>query len=71
MSVDVDMVVVRAGGGGLVAALAAAGHGLSVVVLEKLDQPGGNTALSTGSVPAAGTRQQRQQAPVDEAAPDR
>ncbi|CAN5433836.1 FAD-dependent oxidoreductase [soil metagenome] len=59
MSVDVDVVVVGAGGGGLVAALAAADAGASVVVLEKLDQAGGNTRLSTGSVPGAGTRQQR------------
>lgn len=55
---DVDVVVVGAGGGGLTAALAAADAGASVVVLEKLDRPGGNTALSTGSVPAAGTRWQ-------------
>ncbi len=62
---DVDVVVVGAGGGGLAAALAAADQGLSAVVLEKQDKPGGNTALSTGSVPAAGTRQQREQAVAD------
>jgi fumarate reductase flavoprotein subunit len=60
VDVDVDVVVVGAGGGGMVAALAAADRGCSVVVLEKLDRPGGNTGLSTGSVPGAGTRQQRE-----------
>ncbi len=62
---DVDVVVVGAGGGGLTAALAAADAGASVVVLEKLDAPGGNTALSTGSIPAAGSRFQ-QEAGVDD-----
>ncbi len=57
---DVDVVVVGAGGGGLAAALAVADAGRSVVVLEKLDQPGGTTALSTGSIPAAGSRLQRE-----------
>jgi fumarate reductase flavoprotein subunit len=66
---DVDVVVVGAGGGGLVAALAAADAGASVVVLEKLDTPGGNSALSTGSVPAAGTRQQAENGVEDD--PDR
>lgn len=58
---DVHVVVVGAGGGGLVAALAAADAGASVVVLEKLDTAGGNSALSTGSIPGAGTRQQCEQ----------
>lgn len=58
--VDVDVVVVGAGGGGLAAALAVADAGRSVVVLEKLDRAGGNTALSTGSIPAAGSRLQRE-----------
>jgi fumarate reductase flavoprotein subunit len=57
---DVDVVVVGAGGGGLAAALAVADAGRSVVVLEKLDRAGGNTALSTGSIPAAGSRLQRE-----------
>lgn len=57
---DVDVIVVGAGGGGLAAALAVADAGRSVVVLEKLDRAGGNTALSTGSIPAAGSRLQRE-----------
>lgn len=57
---DVDVVVVGAGGCGLSAALAAADSGASVAVLEKMDTPGGNTALSTGSIPAAGTTYQRE-----------
>ncbi len=59
LEVDVDVVVVGAGGGGLVAGLAAADRGASVVVLEKLEKAGGNTGLSTGSIPAGGTRQQQ------------
>lgn len=60
MERDVDVVVVGAGGCGLTAAIAAAESGASVALLEKLNQPGGNTRLSTGSVPAAGSRFQRE-----------
>ncbi|AWB93826.1 FAD-dependent oxidoreductase [Aeromicrobium chenweiae] len=67
--IDVDVIVVGAGGGGLAAALAASDGGASVVVLEKLDAPGGNTALSTGSIPAAGSRFQREAGVEDD--PDR
>ena len=66
---DVGVVVVGAGGGGLAAALAARDAGASVVVLEKLERPGGNTALSTGSIPAAGSRFQREAGVDDD--PDR
>ncbi|WP_336659858.1 FAD-dependent oxidoreductase [Leucobacter sp. USHLN153] len=60
VEVDVDVVIVGAGAGGLTAALAVADAGHSVVVLEKLESPGGNSSLSTGSIPAAGTKQQRE-----------
>jgi fumarate reductase flavoprotein subunit len=58
-------VVVGAGGCGLAAALAAVEQGASVAVLEKRDAPGGNTALSTGSIPAAGSRYQAAAGIVD------
>jgi fumarate reductase flavoprotein subunit len=45
----------------MVAALAASDDGKSVLILEKLAQPGGNSTLSTGSVPGAGTRFQREE----------
>jgi fumarate reductase flavoprotein subunit len=56
---DLDVLVVGAGACGLAAAIAAHDAGAEVAVIEKLDRPGGNSALSTGSVPAAGTRFQR------------
>ena len=57
--VATDVLVAGAGGTGLVAALAACENpDLTVTVLEKAPDPGGNTALSTGMIPAAGTRLQ-------------
>lgn len=58
--VEVDVVVVGAGGCGMTAALSAARHSVEVLLLEKARRPGGNTALSTGMIPAAGTRFQRE-----------
>jgi fumarate reductase flavoprotein subunit len=60
MSVDVDVLVVGAGACGLAAAIAAHDSGVGVAIIEKLDRPGGNSSLSTGSVPAAGSRFQRE-----------
>ena len=57
---EIDVLVVGGGGGGLVAAIAAADEGAAVVVIEKSPLLGGNTALSSGSVPGAGTRFQRE-----------
>ena len=57
---DVDVLVVGAGACGLAAAIAAHDLGVGVAIIEKLDRPGGNSSLSTGSVPGAGTRFQRE-----------
>jgi fumarate reductase flavoprotein subunit len=56
-----DLVVAGAGGG-LVGALRAAAHGLSVLVVERNENfaIGNNTAMSTAMVPGAGTRWQRE-----------
>jgi fumarate reductase flavoprotein subunit len=56
---DLDVLVIGAGACGLAAAIAAHDAGASVAIVEKLDRPGGNSSLSTGSVPAAGSRFQR------------
>ncbi len=55
----VDLVIVGAGACGMVAAVAAAKRGLRVTLLDKGDEPAGNTVRSTGLIPAAGTRFQR------------
>lgn len=57
--VEVDVLVIGAGGAGLAAAVAAHDAGAIVAIAEKLERIGGNTALSTGSLPGAGTRFQR------------
>lgn len=56
----VDIGIVGAGGCGLVAAHAAAQDGASITVWDKAATAGGNTALSCGMVPAAGSRLQRE-----------
>ena len=59
--VATDVLIIGAGGCGLSAALAASENsGLTVTVLEKKSEIGGNTALSTGMIPAAGTVMQRE-----------
>lgn len=61
MQFDFDFLAIGAGACGLAGAIAAHDHGLSSAVVEKLDRIGGNSALSTGSVPGAGTRFQREE----------
>jgi fumarate reductase flavoprotein subunit len=58
-AVETDVLVGGGGGTGLVAGLAAAENDdLTVTIMEKADAFGGNTSLSTGMIPAAGTRLQ-------------
>ena len=54
----VEVLVVGAGACGCTAALAANGEGAQVMVLERDAAPSGNTALSGGQIPAAGSRLQ-------------
>lgn len=68
MSFDVDVLVIGAGACGLAAAIAAHDAGASVAIVEKRDRPGGNSSLSTGSVPAANSRFQREAGIVDDPA---
>lgn len=66
--IQVDILVIGAGAAGLAAAISAHDAGASVAILEKMERPGGNSALSTGSVPGAGTRFQRAAGITDSAA---
>src|SRR5256714_10301809 len=54
-----QVLVIGAGACGTIAALAAKEHGAEVVILERDAKPSGSTALSTGQIPAAGTKLQR------------
>jgi fumarate reductase flavoprotein subunit len=65
MNFDVDVLVIGAGACGLSAAIAAHDSGVSVAIVEKRERPGGNSSLSTGSVPAANSRFQREAGLVD------
>jgi len=53
-----DLIVVGAGGSGMIAAAEAARQGLKVIVFEKTPQVGGTTGLSVGTIMAARSRQQ-------------
>lgn len=54
-----EVVVVGAGACGLTAALRAAAEGAEVVVIERDASPSGSTSMSSGFVPAPGTRAQK------------
>jgi fumarate reductase flavoprotein subunit len=53
-----DIIVIGAGGCGLMAALVAAKKGARVLLLEKSDKQGGGTAFSSRGIRAAGSRRQ-------------
>jgi fumarate reductase flavoprotein subunit len=63
--VHVPVAIVGAGACGLMAAIALADAGIECVVLERDATPSGSTALSSGFIPAAGTRAQAAQGIVD------
>lgn len=56
--IDVPILIIGAGASGLVAALAAKDAGFDPVVLERDMIPRGSTALSSGMIPACGSRSQ-------------
>lgn len=62
---EVDVLVIGAGACGMAAAIAAHDAGAQVAIVEKRERPGGNSSLSTGSVPGAGSRFQREAGIVD------
>lgn len=49
ITLNTDIVVIGAGAAGLTAALEALNEGASVIVVEKMDLPGGNTVRSSGA----------------------
>lgn len=65
---EAPVLVVGGGACGLTAALAARDAGASPLVLERDAMPSGSTALSSGFVPAAHSRQQKAQGIADSAA---
>ncbi len=60
-TIDVDVVVVGAGGAGMAAALTLKQNGKNVIILEKMPYVGGNTTKATGGMNAAETHYQAEQ----------
>ncbi|BBF42814.1 fumarate reductase flavoprotein subunit [Lachnospiraceae bacterium KM106-2] len=58
-TLDVDTVIVGAGGAGMTAALEAKAAGLNVVIVEKMSMAGGNSVKATGGMNAAATSVQK------------
>lgn len=57
---EIDVLVIGAGACGFAAALAASELGVDVAIVEKYKELQGNTSVSSGSVPGAGTRFQKE-----------
>ena len=62
---ETDVLVIGGGGAGICAALSAVEQGASVVLCEKMSVLGGATMLSSGKIPAVGTRQQAEMGASD------
>jgi fumarate reductase flavoprotein subunit len=62
---EYDVVVIGAGMAGICAAIAASEAGVSVLILEKMAEPGGSTVWSGGAFAFAGTPEQEQAGIVD------
>ena len=54
-----DVVVIGSGFAGLAAAIEACNAGASIIILEKMHAPGGNSIISDGGIAAAGTEMQK------------
>ena len=54
-----DVVIIGSGFAGLTAAIEAHNCGASVIILEKMNAPGGNSIISDGGIAAAGTKFQK------------
>ena len=63
--IEIDCLLIGAGAAGLTAALAASESGVSVLVAEREIRLSGSTALSSGLIPAAGTKAQDHQSIKD------
>lgn len=57
-TIDVDIVIVGAGGAGMTAAITAKQAGMKVLIVEKMSYVGGNTTKATGGMNAAETKYQ-------------
>jgi len=61
----VEVVIIGSGFAGLAAAIEAKNGGASVIILEKMEAPGGNSIISDGGVAAAGIKIQAREGIVD------
>jgi fumarate reductase flavoprotein subunit len=61
-----EVLIIGAGACGTIAALAAKERGAEVVILERDAKPSGSTSLSSGQIPAAGTKLQRSAGLLDD-----
>jgi fumarate reductase flavoprotein subunit len=59
-TLDVDIVIIGAGGAGMAAGITAAQEGKSVIIVEKAPMVGGNTSRATGGMNAAGSHYQEE-----------